>query len=152
MRVVPRENSAINQTWISDRDRFSYLGLKHPDRVFKPRVKRNGQWHEIEWQRALLEVADRTKAILEQQGPDQIAALVSPSATLEECYILQKWLREMGSHHIDHRFRQQDFSDQHLGRFPSLGRSLADIDNCQAFLLVGSHVRYEQAVTGLTVK
>ncbi len=33
MRVVPRENSAINETWISDRDRFSYLGLKHPDRV-----------------------------------------------------------------------------------------------------------------------
>ena len=86
MRVVPRENSAINETWISDRDRFSYLGLRHPDRVFKPRVKRNGQWQEIEWQRALLEIADRTKAIMEQQGADQIAALVSPNATLEECY------------------------------------------------------------------
>ncbi len=150
MRVVPRENSAINETWISDRDRFSYLGLRHPDRVFRPRVKRNGQWHEIEWQRALLEVADRTKAIMEQQGPDQIAALVSPGATLEECYILQKWLRAMGSHHIDHRFRQQDFSDQQMApAFPSLGRSLADIDNCQAVLLVGSHVRYEQPLLGL---
>ena len=49
MRVVPRENSDINETWISDRDRFSYLGLQHPDRVLKPRMKRNGQWHEMEW-------------------------------------------------------------------------------------------------------
>lgn len=150
MRVVPRENAAINETWISDRDRFSYLGLRHPDRVFKPRVKRNGQWQEIEWPRALLEVADRTKAILEQQGADQIAALVSPNATLEECYLLQKWMRAMGSHHIDHRFRQQDFSDQHSApSFPGLGMPIAEIENLGAVLLVGSHLRYEQPLLGL---
>ena len=27
MRVVPAENESLNETWISDRDRFSYLGL-----------------------------------------------------------------------------------------------------------------------------
>jgi NADH-quinone oxidoreductase subunit G len=150
MRVAPRENSEINETWLSDRDRFSYLGLRHPDRVFKPRIKRNGQWHEVEWDRALLEAADRTKAILEQQGADQIAALVSPNATLEECYIFQKWLRAMGSHHIDHRVREQDFSDQASAPlFPALGQNLTDIDNSQVVLLVGSHIRYEQPLLGL---
>lgn len=150
MRVVPRENPEINETWISDRDRFSYLGLRHPDRVLKPRIKRNGQWQEIEWQPALLEVADRTKAILEQQGAEQIAALVSPNSTLEECYIFQKWLRAMGSNHIDHRVRQQDFSDQHAAPvFPRLAMKIADIENCQAILLVGSHIRYEQPSLGL---
>ena len=64
MRVVPRENAAINETWMSDRDRFSYIGLKHPDRILKPRVKRNGEWQDIEWPRALLEIADRTLAIV----------------------------------------------------------------------------------------
>lgn len=150
MRVVPRENSEINETWISDRDRFSYLGLHHPDRVLKPRIKRNGQWEEIEWQRALLEVADRTKGLVELQGADQVAALISPNATLEECYLLQKWMRAMGSSHIDHRFRQQDFSDQQSApAFPNLGMAIADIENLQAVLLVGSHIRYEQPLLGL---
>ena len=30
LRVVPRDNEAINETWLSDRDRFSYLGFCHP--------------------------------------------------------------------------------------------------------------------------
>ena len=31
MRVVPRENEAINETWIADRDRFSYEGVYRQD-------------------------------------------------------------------------------------------------------------------------
>ena len=36
MRVVPRENEAINETWIADRDRFSYEGVYSPDRLATP--------------------------------------------------------------------------------------------------------------------
>lgn len=145
MRVVPRENNAINETWISDRDRFSYQGLQHPDRILKPRIKREGQWQEVDWHRTLLEIADRTAAIVQQQGADQIAALVSPNSTIEECYILQKWLRAMGSSHIDHRIRQQDFSDQHLEpASPNLGMKIADLENLRTVLLIGSNVRQEQ--------
>ena len=32
MRVVPRDNEAINETWIADRDRFSYEGVYSADR------------------------------------------------------------------------------------------------------------------------
>ncbi len=150
MRAVPRENAEINETWISDRDRFSYLGLEHPDRIYKPRIKRNGLWQEVDWQRALLEVADRTKAICEQQSADEIAALISPNSTVEDSYLLQKWLRAMGSNHIDHRLHQQDFSDQeYASAYPNLGLRIADVDNLQAVLLVGSHIRYEQPSLGL---
>jgi hypothetical protein len=31
MRVHPRDNEAVNETWISDRDRFSYEGLNSDD-------------------------------------------------------------------------------------------------------------------------
>ncbi len=40
MRVLPLENEAINECWISDRDRFSYEGLGVEDRLTKPMVKR----------------------------------------------------------------------------------------------------------------
>ena len=39
MRVVPRENDEINETWISDRDRFSYEGLNASDRATPSNVE-----------------------------------------------------------------------------------------------------------------
>ena len=38
MRVVPRENELLNETWLSDRDRFSYLGLEHEERATTPMI------------------------------------------------------------------------------------------------------------------
>ena len=41
-RIVPRENEAVNETWISDRDRFSCEGLYVEDRLERPLVRRGG--------------------------------------------------------------------------------------------------------------
>ena len=141
MRVVPRAHEAVNEIWLSDRDRFSYQALYHEDRVLKPMVKRNGQWKEIEWQPALLEVVDRTRAILSLQSAEQLGALASPSSTLEELYLLQKLFRALGSSNIDHRLTQLDLSD--TPEF-DLGLPIAEIDHLSAVLLVGSNLRQEQ--------
>src|SRR5262247_2951637 len=53
MRVLPLENEAINECWLSDKDRFSYEGLNSPDRLTRPMVKKNGQWEEADWESAL---------------------------------------------------------------------------------------------------
>ena len=37
MRVLPKDNENINETWISDRDRFSYEGLYSEDRKSRSR-------------------------------------------------------------------------------------------------------------------
>ena len=52
MRVLPLENEAINECWLSDKDRFSYDGLNSPDRLQRPMVKRDGKWHELDWEQA----------------------------------------------------------------------------------------------------
>lgn len=44
LRAVPRENEAINETWLSDRDRFSYEGVIAEDRVQGPMIKKEGRW------------------------------------------------------------------------------------------------------------
>jgi len=49
MRVVPLENEAVNECWLSDRDRFSYEGLYAADRLQSPMLKQGGQWREVEW-------------------------------------------------------------------------------------------------------
>ncbi len=145
MRAVPRVCEFINETWISDRDRYSVHGLYHEERLYQPQVKIRGQWQAVTWQRALDEVADRTRAIITAQGGEQLAALTSPNATVEELFLLQKLLRALGSDHIDYRQREHDFSDQGSKQaFPGLNSALVAVDKLQAVLLVGSNLRCEQ--------
>ena len=62
VRIVPDENEAINEVWISDRDRFSYEGLDTEDRLTSPMIKRDGKWQVSNWDEALKLVADKFKA------------------------------------------------------------------------------------------
>src|ERR1700752_4046577 len=78
MRVLPRDNEAINKCWLSDKDRFSYEGLNSEDRLTKPMVKRDGAWHETDWQTALEHVVHELMRIREQHGAESLGALVSP--------------------------------------------------------------------------
>ena len=145
MRAVPKENDEVNETWMSDRDRFSHFAVYDDSRVYLPRMKRNRKWVDITWEEALNKIKGKTRAIIKKYSASQIGALLSPSATVEEYYLFQKWLRGLGSHNIDHRIRWQDFRDQEtFSIFPYLGISIAEIENLNAILLIGSNVRLEQ--------
>ncbi|MDP1574605.1 MAG: NADH-quinone oxidoreductase subunit NuoG [Coxiellaceae bacterium] len=147
IRAVPRENENINETWMSDRDRFCVEGLSHADRVTKPLMKKNGKWYEVEWKYALDAIAHLTQHIKKEKGADKIAGIADYSATLEEYYLFQKFIRALGSNNVDHRIREKDFSDQHLRSFfPKLNDAIADIENYDALLLVDSNIRHEQPI------
>ncbi|MFD2112444.1 NADH-quinone oxidoreductase subunit NuoG [Thiorhodococcus fuscus] len=141
MRVHPRDNEAVNETWISDRDRFSYAGLASDDRLTTPMVKEDGVWREIGWSDALELVAKRLKAA----DPKKMGWLVAPNATLEELYLAQRIARDLGCANIDHRLRQQDFrSDAADPLVPTLGLPVSELETQQAVLLIGSDLRQEQ--------
>src|SRR5450432_3574294 len=146
MRVVPHENEAINDCWLSDRDRFSYEGLNAESRLSTPMVKRDGVWHETDWQAALEFVASGLKRVREQHGDKAIGTLASPHSTLEELYLAQKLTRGLGSDNIDFRLRQSDFTASPLSPgekspVPWLGMSIADFSALDRVLVVGSFLR-----------
>ena len=144
-RVVPRENEAINEVWISDRDRFSYQGLYAEDRATRPMMKLKGEWIETDWDTALQYAVDGLKLVIKENSADALGCWISPNATLEEHYLAQKLLRGLGSHNIDHRLRQTDFTDQNYAPvMPWIGKNIESIENLEAVLLVGSHIRKEQ--------
>jgi NADH-quinone oxidoreductase subunit G len=153
MRVVPRENQALNQTWISDRDRFSYESVNHPDRLTRPLLRNNGKLEETDWPTALEFTATQLQAILKQYGADQLGALATPNATLEEFYLLQKLLRSLGSSHVDHRLRQVDFSGQEsMSLFPGFNRPMADIEHDDVIVLIGSNIQKEQPMLATRIR
>ncbi len=147
MRVVPRENEAINETWISDRDRFSYEGLKSQDRLQAPMIKVAGEWQKVTWDVALDFAVKGLLSITGGHGPHTLGALLSPSATTEEAYLLQKLVRGLGCNNVDHRLCQTDFShDDNAPLYPSLGQPIAYLETVDAVLLIGSNVRKEQPI------
>lgn len=153
MRVVSRENVGINQTWLADRDRYSYTGLYAKDRLEEPLVKIDGKWEVVEWQKALEIAAAGIRDVIAEHGADKFGALASPNSTLEEFYLLQKIVRGMGSPHIDHRLREMDARDQaNMGAFPGLDMPLAEIEDCDAVLLIGSNIQKEQPMAALRVR
>ena len=142
MRVLPLENEAINECWLSDKDRFSYEGLNSPERLTKPMVKTNGIWAEAEWPEALKAVADGLNAVKTKHGVDAVGALASPHQTLEELYLLNKVIRGLGSNNINTRLRQTDRSaDGKTSGAPWLGMKIADIAALKSVLIVGSTLR-----------
>ncbi|HYD79309.1 MAG TPA: NADH-quinone oxidoreductase subunit NuoG [Paucimonas sp.] len=143
MRVLPLENEAVNECWLSDRDRFSYEGLNSEDRLTAPMVKQNGEWIETDWQTALDYVARGLMGVKKDHGVDAIAALAAPYSTLEEFSLLQKLMRGLGSDNVDFRLRQSDFALD--GKVvPWLGMNIADIDHLQHAFVIGSFLRKEQ--------
>ena len=153
LRVLPVENDAVNECWISDKDRFSYEGLNAPERLTKPMLKQDGKWIEVEWQAALEYVANGLRQIKTAHGAEHIAALATPHSTLEEIYLLQKLLRGLGSNNIDFRLRQSDFSaDGKQAGIPWLGMPVAEINTRDRFLIVGSFLRKDHPLLAQRVR
>jgi NADH-quinone oxidoreductase subunit G len=139
MRVVPRENEAINETWIADRDRFSYEGVYSPDRLLAPMVREGAEWKQVDWETALKRVADELRAKASSLG-----VLASASSTTEELYLLGRLARALGTSNIDHRLRQRDVRDQSADPLhPSLGLPIADVETLDSLLLIGCNLRRE---------
>src|SRR5688572_13416936 len=142
MRVLPRENEAINECWLSDKDRFSYEGLNSEQRLARPLLKREGVWREVEWPVALEYVTAEVKRIRERHGAEAIGALATPHQTLEELYLLQKLMRGLGSGNVDFRLRQSDFrADANTRGAPWLGMKIGEVGRLDRVLVIGSTLR-----------
>jgi NADH-quinone oxidoreductase subunit G len=136
MRVLPLENEAVNECWLSDRDRFSYEGLNTEDRLTQPMVKRGGRWETVDWQVAMDE------AIWGLKGREP-GILSSPHATLEELFLAGRLAKGLNGA-ADFRLRQADFSaDGKLGGIPWLGMPIAELGQLDRVLVVGSFLRKE---------
>jgi len=152
MRVVPAQNEAVNEVWLSDRDRYSYSGLYSSDRLQAPMIKENGAWIETDWETAFDRVREKLLNVI-SSDPHQLGALLSAGATTEEAWLLQKILRNAGSNNIDHRIHQSDFSDQENDpACPSLGLPIAELEQQDAVLLVGANPRKQQPLLNLRLR
>ena len=145
LRTVPRDNEAINECWLSDRDRYSHEGLYATDRATKPLVRKNGELVEVPWDEAIAFVADGLK-----KSNSDVGALVAPLASSEEGFLLAQILRALGSDSIDHRLRTLDFADG--APVAAFQMPVADVEKARVIALIGSNPRHEMPLLGLRIR
>ncbi|QMT40058.1 NADH-quinone oxidoreductase subunit NuoG [Neisseria shayeganii] len=144
-RVLPLENEAVNECWISDRDRFAYEGLYHESRLKTPKIKNGGQWHEVDWQTALEYVRKTLDCIQKEDGQDAVGIWANPMNTVEELYLAKKLSDGLNIKHFDTRLMQQD--SRLAGSLKGaqwLGQNIESLGNADAVLVVGANLRKEQ--------
>ncbi len=155
LRTVPRDNEAINECWLSDRDRYSHQGLAAADRATRPMIKddlkddndsANGGWRECGWDEAL----ERAVEILTQHRGDALGVLVHPSTSNEEGALLARLASGLGTGNIDHRLRHLDFADAPVAEV--FGMPVADIENADAIVLIGCNPRSEMPLLAQRIR
>jgi NADH-quinone oxidoreductase subunit G len=96
LRLVPRENQAVNRWWMCDAGRLAYRHVAADDRLGAPMVRKNGKLVETSWDEALAAAAKG----LETAG-DDLLAVISARLTNEEIWLAQKLCDALGTPHRD---------------------------------------------------
>ncbi len=88
-RIKPRTNPHVNQWWMCDEGRYGYHQVHSDQRLTNVRRRDGHQWTLLEWTQTMPEIDER----LRQAG--RPAALLSPHLTVEEAYLLAKYVRSL---------------------------------------------------------
>jgi len=89
-RYEPRENEAVNSSWMCDYGRLNYKWIGRNDRL---REVRGPNGAKLGWTAALREISDKLK----QVSPGSAALIASARQTNEELYLLAKLARKLGA-------------------------------------------------------
>ena len=144
-RVLPRENEAINECWLSDKDRFAYEGLNHESRLTQPKIKHGGEWQTVDWPTALEYVRHTLECVGNEYGKDQIAVWANPMNTVEELYLAKKLADGLGVNATTARLRESDSRlSGSLQGAQWLGQTIEELADNNAVLVVGAVLRKEQ--------
>jgi NADH-quinone oxidoreductase subunit G len=141
MRILPRNNDAVNEEWISDKTRHVVDGLKS-QRLDRPYVRKNGRLVAASWGEALDVVAQRLKST----NPARIGAIAGDLAGAEEMLALKALMASLCSVNVDCRPAGEAL-DPWLGRGGYLfNTTIEGIDQADAILIIGSNPRIEAPV------
>ena len=154
------EDAAVNRGHTCVKGRFAFEFHRHPDRLTRPLIRRQGRQGPLEpatWDEALDFAGRRLREIRDRHGPDALAGISSARCTNEENYLMQKFFRVViGTNNIDGCARVCH-APTALGMQWTLGtgaatNSVADLARTTCLLVIGANPTAAHPVTGARIK
>jgi len=153
LRAVPRDNETTNETWLSDRDRYSHFGLGSDERVLEPMIKVKNQWQNVSWDEGIKAAVKALQKTASTHGGENLGMLISASASTEEHFLSRRLAGGLDCPNTDYRLREQDFTDvRAIGPAVSFQSPMAAIDDADSILLIGCNIRHEAPILGQRVR
>jgi anaerobic selenocysteine-containing dehydrogenase len=149
--VRGRADDRVNHGRLGPKDLFGWQAIAAPDRLTRPLVRRDGKLVETDWDTAMQTIVDRTKQLLDEQGPSAIGFYTTGQLFLEEYYTLALLAHAgIGTNHLDGNTRlctataaaalKESFAcDGQPG-------SYTDVDTADVICLYGHNVAETQTV------
>jgi NADH-quinone oxidoreductase subunit G len=92
-RQTPRENDAVNSSWMCDYGRLNFHYANSADRLKTPQIRENQTLVETSWNAALVKAGEE----LRRFQKDEIAVVASARMTNEELWLTKKLIDSIGT-------------------------------------------------------
>lgn len=160
LRRLAGEDAAVNEEWITDKDRFAFTWQSAADRVTTPLVRdrdadgTRGELRPASWAEAL-EVA--AHGLAEARAAGGVGVLPGGRVTLEDAYAYAKFARvALGTNDVDLRARPHSAEEEaflgHAVAGTGMGVTFADLEAAPAVLLVGLEAEEEAGIVFLRLR
>jgi len=143
LRVLPRVNDDVNEEWISDKARFQVDGLTQR-RLDRPWIRKGGKLVAATWDEAFA-------AIAKTKPGKSIAAVAGGLVDSETMFAAKKLLGALGSSLLESRQTGDSFDTSSLAAL-NFNSGLAGIEEADAILVIGSHVRWEAPLVNVRLR
>jgi NADH-quinone oxidoreductase subunit G len=152
MRRLAGDDPAVNDEWISDRDRFAFNYANTGDRLTHPQIREDGELRPASWPEAMHFAAQKLK-----EAYGNAAVLTGGRLPLEDAYAYSKFARvALGSNDIDFRARPHSAEEaQFLAAAVAgtgLGTTFADLERAGSVLLAGFEPEEESPAVFLRLR
>ena len=143
LRVLPRINDDVNEEWISDKARYQVDGLtkRRLDKVF---IRKSGKLEAASWDEAF-------KKIAAAKAGESIAAIAGDLVDCETMFAAKALLRACGSELLESRQTGMAYDVSNLAAV-NFNSGFAGIEEADAILIVGSHVRWEAPLVNVRLR
>ncbi len=147
VRLLARENAAVDGGWLCDRGRYGFGTVRADARLTAPQVRRDGQLVATSWDAAI----DAVRQGLTLHGQRGIAVLGGARLTDEEAYLLGRLTRAvLRSNDLDWRTGAQRFAaPEAIGCHSA---QVTDIDAADLIVIVDTPVGEEVPVLALRLR
>src|SRR5947207_8877031 len=148
---------SINHGRLGPKGLFGWQANGSPDRLTEPLVRRDGELQAASWDEAMDLVVERSRQVLNEQGPLGLGFYNTGQLFLEDYYTLALVVRAgIGTPHLDGNTRlctaTADFALKETFGTDGDPGSMNDFDHCDTIFAVGHNIAETHTVLWMRIR